>query len=179
MDLRETEKFKRGHSAELMVSELLQRRGWYVIPSYDYAGDDHNKAPKLQGERAAYVIPDLDAAKNGQSRFVEVKAKAQATYHRKSERFEHGIPLRHFTHYLKVQEITGRSVWLVVYEEDTGDVLQGKLDDLAQFKRIYEGDKMSRGGMVFFPRDKFILLGKMGVALLQPLPSTPSAAAAP
>lgn len=152
---RETVEFQRGHNGERMVAELLQQHGWYVIPSYDYAGEDHDKAPRLQGALGGFIIPDLDIAKDGARRWAEVKTKAEATFTRITQRLEHGISKRHYEHYQKVQQITGDEVWLFVVEENTGTVLFAKLDDLEPFKRVYNGDKMSRGGMVFYPRDCF------------------------
>jgi hypothetical protein len=102
-------------------------------------------------------VPDLDISKDGVRRWAEVKTKAAATYTRVTGRYEHGVPKRHYESYLKVQEITGCPVWLFVYEENTGTILCGRLDDLARVRREYVGDKMSRGGMVFFPRSAFKL----------------------
>jgi len=151
----DTPQFQIGRTGEKMVAELLRERGWYVIPSYDYSGEDGKKAPRMEGQRAAYVIPDLDIAKDGTRRWAEVKTKTGATYTRITQRYEHGIPLRHFRDYFATQEITGCEVWLFVLEQDTGDVLCGKLNELAQGCREYHGDQMSRGGMVFFPREAF------------------------
>ena len=149
-----------GHAVEQQIAELLKERGWYVIPSYDYSGDD-DKAPRMQGSLACYVLPDLDVAKDGTRYWAEVKAKASATWTRKTQRYEHGIPRRHYLHYREVEEITGCRVFLFVYEEDTGAILVGALDELAEEKREYTGGKMSYGGMVFFPRDAFAQWGQM------------------
>jgi len=150
----EREEWIKGHKGEQLIASLLREHGWYVIPSYDYTGED-DKAPRLQGEAESLVIPDLDIARDGTRRWAEVKTKEEATKYRKLNRWEHGFPLRHYHHYLRVQEITGDEVWIFIYEESTGHILCGKLDDLSEVKREYNGEKMSRGGMVFFPRDAF------------------------
>jgi hypothetical protein len=126
-----------------------------VIPSYDYSGDDGNKAPRLQGKINSIVIPDLDISRGGARRWAEVKTKSAATYTRITRRLEHGIPLRHWKDYQRVQEITGCEVWLYIYEEDTGQVLRAKIDYLANHTRIYDGNGMSWGGMAFWARDIF------------------------
>lgn len=161
---RETTEFQRGRTGERLVAELLRSRGWYVIPSYDYSGEDGDKPPRLQGLRAAFPVPDLDIAKDGQRRWAEVKTKAAASYTRITGRLEHGIPKRHYRAYKRVQEITGCEVWLFIYEEDTGEVLCAKLDDLDSVKREYDGSKMSRGGMVFYPRESFKVFAKLEAA---------------
>ena len=161
---RETAEFQRGRTGERLVAELLQSRGWFVIPSYDYSGEDGDKPPRLQGLREAFPVPDLDIARDGQRRWAEVKTKAAATYTRLTGRLEHGIPKRHYWAYKRVQEITGCEVWLFIYEEQTGDVLCARLDDLESVKREYNGQKMSRGGMVFFPRSTFKVFANVKAA---------------
>lgn len=153
----ETPEWIKGHNGERLIDRLLQERGWYVIPSYDYTGEEENKAPRLQGLTEHLVIPDLDISQNGERRWAEVKTKTKADWTYMTQRLEHGFPLRHYHHYQKVQQITGTEVWLFIYEESTGDVLYAKIDDLDCAKRIYGGDKMDRGGTIFFPRDAFKL----------------------
>jgi hypothetical protein len=151
--LRESDKFQRGHRGELLVVEELKRRGWLVIPSYDYVTDEE-KAPRLQGERIAFVIPDIDGCRAGARRWFEVKTKAAPTLYRKQNRVEHGIPYRHFSDYLRVQEESGCEVVIVVYEEDSGEILWIRLKEIRPpVSRRYAGDKMSRGGMIFWLRD--------------------------
>jgi hypothetical protein len=43
--IRGTAKFETGRSGERRVAELLIERGWYGIPSYDYAAE-HSQRPK-------------------------------------------------------------------------------------------------------------------------------------
>lgn len=150
----ETQEFKRGRSGERLVAGVLKRRGCFIVPSYDYSGEDGNKAPKMEGEFAGYVIPDLDVARDGDRYWVEVKTKWTATLHRKSGTVEHGISLRHLDHYRKVQTITGAPVFLAVFEERDGIILIAKLDALGE-PRVYDGGKMGRAGMAFWPRAKF------------------------
>lgn len=161
MDLRTTPQWQFGSSTERLIASFLQQRGWWVIPSYDYSGQGNDKAPKLQGADGGLVIPDLDVARAGERRWVEVKAKSHAVLHRRTNTLKHGIPLRHFHDYLRLQHITGCEVWLVVYEQDTGDVLMARLNALAGEKQEYAGGKMSRGGMVFFPRSDFRIVGNL------------------
>lgn len=152
---RQSEKYQLGHTGELLISNLLQERGWFVIPSYDYSGDDGNKAPRLEGLLKSYVLPDLDIAKNGSRKWAEVKTKSSSSFTKKTMQHEHGIPMRHFEDYRQIRGITGCEVWLFVYELDCGEVICAELDTLSQNRRVYEGHKMSNGGMVFFPRHIF------------------------
>lgn len=151
-----TAEFEMGSEGEQIVKELLQKNGWFVIPSYAYTGPENDKAPKMEGTNTYFVIPDLDICKVGTRRWIEVKTKTEADYTRITQRFEHGIPLRHYYHYLEVQKESGCPVWLFVYELRTKTLLYASLNSLSHFIRKYEGNKMSKGGMAFFPRDKFI-----------------------
>jgi hypothetical protein len=154
---REKPEFQRGHEGELRVADLLKRRGWCIVPSYDYSGKEGDMPPRLQGLKQAWPVPDLDISRNGERRWVEVKTKARADYTRTTQRYEHGIPLRHYRAYLDVERITGTPVWLFVVEESTGAILAARLSDLDSVKRVYDGPKMSRGGMAYFPRDAFVV----------------------
>jgi len=155
MTIRHTEEFRRGRAGEHLVAGFLKARGWYVIPSYDYSGEDGDKPPRLEGRAEALPVPDLDVSRDGVRVWIEVKTKAAPTYTRKTGQLEHGIPLRHYHAYRRVQRITGCRVWLFIVEEGSGEVLYSALDDLEHVRRIYKGDKMSRGGMVFWPRSAF------------------------
>ncbi len=155
---RESKDFLRGRSAEKLVAEELQRRGWYIVPSYDYSGKDNNKAPRLQGTDKEYILPDLDVSKEGARRWVEVKLKLQATWTHLTQRFEHGIPIRHFESYVEVQRITGCEVWIFIYEENTQRLLVQSLNCLTLVSRVYRGPKMNREGMIYFPQDSFCVL---------------------
>lgn len=129
---RESDEFKRGHAAELAVADWLKRRDCYVIPSYDYAGEDGDKAPKLQGLWKGYPVPDLDVSKNGDRFWVEVKSKASAVLFRKTGDLRHGIELRLLEHYITVQAISGSPCWLFIYEEDTSWLLSQSLRTLGK-----------------------------------------------
>ena len=156
----ETPEFKRGRQGEQSVEEWLRERGDYVIRSYDYSGEDGDKAPRLHGLAERYALPDLDVCRVGKDgkpiRFwIEVKLKRRATMYKKLGRLEHGISLPLWMDYLQVEAISGCVVWIVVVEEETDVWLEQSLKVLGKVKRIYEGDKMGRGGMVFFPRTAF------------------------
>lgn len=135
---RERPEFLRGRAAEQRVARWLQERDWFVIPSYDYAGEDGNKAPRLQGLTAGHAVPDLDVARDGKRKWVEVKSKAQANVWRKEEPWgspntrEHGVDYGNYLDYLRVKRITGDEVWIAIYEEDTGQLLAAEIDTLGE-----------------------------------------------
>lgn len=151
--------FKIGRACELAVAEYMQQRGWFVIPSYDYAGLDHDKPPRLQGLRTAYPVPDLDLAMDGKRRWLEVKAKASARMYRKLGVYQHGI--HNYDHYLEVQKQTGTEVWLAIVEYTTvqtadefGEEGLLLLQSLDRLGRPQEGSIFGRRTW-FWPRDSF------------------------
>lgn len=146
-----------GRTGERRVADWLQRAGWYIIPSYDYTGSEGQKAPRIEGLASKHILPDLDAARRGIRQWVEVKTKTRATFTYTTQRFEHGIPQRHWEEYQQVQAITGCPVHLAIYEEETAVILLQRLDVLIPHARRSTMKKAGRdeGAMVYFPRDQF------------------------
>lgn len=155
-NLRESAEFLRGRAGEKNAVAMLQEYGAYVVPMYDFSGEEGDKAPRMAGLARWYVLPDLDASKGGRRAWVEVKRKGRASWTWTQRRYEHGISLRLYRQYLDVEQITGTDVWLMVLEDDSGDVLMQSLERVGA-PRIYPGDKMCKGGMAFWPRERFIL----------------------
>jgi len=151
---RESPEFLRGRAGEQWVAEILQARGWFIIPSYDYSGSNGEKAPTIQGAHEGMVLSDLGIARAGQMKWAEVKAKAKPMYYRKGDVMEHGIGRRHWHHYLRVQRETGAQVWLFILEEQNQLLLFESIDHLGK-PYEYDGKKMDPGGMVFWPRQAF------------------------
>lgn len=163
------EKLEFARHTERAVSEWLQSRGWFVLPTYDYSGLAENKAPKMHGKVKSLVIPDLDICKDGERRWAEVKYKDQSTYHRITSTIEHGISARLLNHYRTVQETSGCDVWILILEAanevsphhlDETRVLLGQTIDLLGEHRAYSGSKMGMSGMAFWPRDRFSEFGR-------------------
>ena len=151
--------FQRGDSGQRLISEWLKHRGWLVIPSYDYTGATE-KAPRMQGIQSSFVLPDIDLSKSGKRCWAEVKTKSSSTLHRKTGILEHGFALRHYRDYLRVEKESGCTVFLIVYELDTTEILSSSLSSLGK-GRIYTGDKMDRGGTIFWPRTQFRIIGRI------------------
>lgn len=155
-----TPEWKLGDEGQRLVAELLRRKGYWVVPSYDFSGTDGDKAPKMIGPGPSLVLPDLDVARDGMRMWVEVKTKRNGpTLHNNTNTWEHGFSRRHFDHYRQVQVITGNRVFVIFYEANTGRMVGHWLSRLAKLKR----DSMSRrmGAMVFFPLSELMEVGDM------------------
>jgi hypothetical protein len=123
---RERPEFLRGRAGEQVVAEWLKKRKCYVIPSYDYAGENGDKAPKLQGLWTGHPVPDLDVSKEGSRFWVEVKTKGYSPVWAKAPggpQHTHGIELPLLEHYRTVTLISGSPCWLFIYEENSSWLL--------------------------------------------------------
>lgn len=177
--LRESEEFRRGRVGEWIVSMIMRAKKYHVVPSYDYAGVDGGKPPRMQGANLALIIPDLDVCRGGRRSWFEVKTKSRADYTRVTGRDEHGMDLWHFNQYQQVELESGCDVTVAVYEETTGDVLAIGLKTIARIGRKSPNFNNGRGGM-FWPRDDMAPLAtveKAGdvytIAVLTRLPVDP------
>lgn len=151
-NFRDRPEFVRGRNGEQRVAAWLQERGWYVIPSYDFSGEDGDKAPKMQGLRERIVIPDLDVSRGGVRRWVEVKTKEKPDFTYTTQTWDHGI--EHYDDYLRVQEETGSEAWLAIYETSTGELLMQSLRELGKPRR----SRMNGRPMAYWPKEKFVLV---------------------
>lgn len=159
--IRETEEFQRGRRGEQIVADWLKRRECYIIPSYDYAGEDGDKAPKLAGLWRGHPVPDLDCARNGNRFWVEVKTKKEAVLWRRDNELRHGIETRLLEHYQTVESISGCPCYLFIFEESTGCLIAETLMNLG---KPYIGT--DRGTpMAYWPRAAFRQLDWIGVAV--------------
>lgn len=153
--LRAKPEFQLGRHGERVVAELFRARGHYVIPSYDYAGADGDKVPKLQGLCAAFPIPDLDVARGGARRWVEVKTKSECVRYRKANEWRHGIPKRLWQAYQHVERITGAPVEIAILELSTGDILTASLAALGNPVQESNAGHWRGKPEVFWPRARF------------------------
>jgi hypothetical protein len=155
---RERPEFLAGRAGEQRVALWLMNRGWYVIPSYDYSGEDGNKAPKLTGildtRQHGYPVPDLDVCRKGNRQWVEVKTKTQASWTRKTQQLEHGMEYRLYDSYLSVQAETGTDCWLAIYETSTQELLVASLAHLGEPRK----STMFGSRMAYWPKRSFTLL---------------------
>lgn len=124
-----------GAQGEAIVRKWLKRQGYLILPA---SLIKDTGAPMLTGEQIKAILPNNLTWKDGQPGWVEVKTKSCATKHvNPPQRWEHGLPLRHWNAYLKVQELTGIPVSLAILELDTKLLLLGTLNSLEKGKRVY------------------------------------------
>lgn len=124
------ESLARGREAEKAVSGWLQRRGWGVIPSYNYTSETGPKGPRARFLSESLIIPDLDVFKGGARRWVEVKYYDHAPLNRKLGKHVHGIPRYYYDHYMRVEMESGHRVYLAIVEDRIPRLLIAELKTL-------------------------------------------------
>jgi hypothetical protein len=148
-----------GRVGEKLVARFLQRKGCGVLPSYDYAGSDGQKAPRLMFEVSGLVVPDLDAAKQGARKWIEVKTYSHSPLFRAYGIRIHGIRRRHYRDYLAVEEQTGNPVFLAIVEVESSELLIARLRELKVYwcrcKACVRAGSSQPNHAVYFDRAAF------------------------
>lgn len=110
---REGHEWRLGRAAEQAVRRWYQTAGWYVVPLYAI---EDGGAPRLAGAIKSHVLPDLQVARAGALRWVEVKGKNIAPYYQKTRRYRHGVNLRNWRAYLEVEAASGVPGYLAIVQ---------------------------------------------------------------
>lgn len=119
----------RGKLAESKIARWLRLKGWTIIPVYEIEIGS-GKGPQIYTPDNELIAPDLLAWKSALLRFIEVKNKSVFTRYRKSQKWQTGIDLHHYEHYLLVGEHFGLDIWLMfLHEQKTPDARDLAYDD--------------------------------------------------
>lgn len=147
--MEKKDKIKLGQLGERIAREINKRNGWFILPaSLSGAG----MAAMFDGEKKL-ILPDDFESKKGNSRWAEIKCKSRSTYSRNDKKWEHGLPLRQWNHYMQVQKHSGIPGYLIIIELNPKPAfLINSLDNLSLKCRIQdmEGEKH-----IFLHRDAF------------------------
>lgn len=154
MGFRSTPEYLFGLEAEQSVEQYLIDAGAHVIAQY--TREEEDKPPRMYGPDGCLVLPDFDVYHpTGAHLMVEVKRKTAPTVYRIGGDIpQHGIDLRLYRQYRRVEAITRTEVWLVVRESSTGWAGCGHLPEIpVDHERPF--NSYGNGGMVYFNRDEF------------------------
>lgn len=91
--------------------------------------------------------------------YINLRHKAQASYHRRSKRHEFGIPKLHWDRYVELAK-EGKCVYSLIVEENTSLIYCARIIDLGAVARVYSGDAIDKGGTVFVPRDRYKVMNQ-------------------
>jgi len=155
-----TESLDYGTAGESLISRWMRKRGNWVLPVYEKVIDT-GKGPQLFTPDAgvSLICPDLFVFSPKERCWVEAKRKSAFTWHRISQRWVTGIDLRHYGHYLEVDDKTPWPVWLLFLHENgqakdsppgcpTG--LFGEALQKLRKCENHRSDKYGKDGMVYW-----------------------------
>jgi hypothetical protein len=151
-----------GQLGEQMIGGLYRQRGWFVQPSFLYQ-PYNGHGPAFSGSEHDVLVADLDVAKAGQRKWVEVKSLWESPYYGLVSANTHGVSDRCWKHYCKLEEQTGSQVTLAILEVSTGHLLERELAYLRQVAiacgcRGCRGKDIctaTQGKLVYFKRNEF------------------------
>ena len=141
---------------EQALAAWVAKRGWHILPTYDFCGKGDDKAPKLVAPpgQPGLVLPDLQCFKGGRVKWCECKWKARADYYRKGGYRVTGISSRLLREYEAVEKATNAQVVLTFLHEAEQEIRGAPIKALrSSFSHAYSGPMMSHGGMVFWKYD--------------------------
>jgi len=145
-----------GADAERLVNRLLRREGWLTSPAHGVEPSE-DKAPMFVGESSKLIMPDIYAMRAGTAIWVEVKQFGKAVPTRKRGQLEHGVRTRKFDAYQQTRERSGLAVWLMIFEEDTGELIAVEIDDLTALPPVSRERCIAEYGELvsYFPKRDF------------------------
>jgi hypothetical protein len=130
-----------GQEAEQFAARQLAQRGWLVIPMSEYTNNTGIKinAPMLLVPEGMTISPDLLAIKASQTIWIEVKDKTGPTYTWKYHCWEHGIDKPNIVEYKKIQDLSGKPVFLLIHENNspkTPDLYLHSMSDIGSYRKM-------------------------------------------
>ena len=169
MRFRDSSEWRLGRWGENEVRSWFERCGWFVVPTNCI---EDGGAPMLTGLLEARVLPDLQVARAGSMRWVEVKTKTRACYYQKASQWRHGIGLRVWLDYVAVEHKTGQEGHLAIIQlRPERMLLLATFAALSIDAQKYHGDAMPNGErMAWFNVDRFERLD-MDTECPEPAPS--------
>jgi hypothetical protein len=158
-----------GEAGEELLRAWLKGQGYYFVPaSLIHCGG----APALEGHLRKFVLPDILAARDGVSAWVEVKTKARGTWNQKRQRWETGCALRHWRDYVAVQIATGIPGALAFVHTQEARLYFGRFNDIGPTAAVWDEVRPNHAftePMIFFDLGCFTWYGLAGETLLQKL----------
>lgn len=159
----DTPEYRKGVLGEQTVERFLQSRRFYVVRLCNIRNHEGIGAPMMLGGKCNLILPDflaVDADGLKEQFYVEVKFKHLAPMSYVVGHPVHGIAKRNYEQYCRVGLATKASVWLLILEELTGELL-GLRMGTATPDQIDESDKLNRGGSVFWKKSRFTLIAQL------------------
>ncbi len=128
--------FLAGRTIENAIKDAIRERYSIVMTGNILSV---NGGPRLEDSGGGIVLADMQLYRGVRAGWVEVKSKSQAMHFRKWDRREHGIDRDKAVQYWKLQRETGQTVYLLICEAETGDILMQSLATLFSHGNFRKG----------------------------------------
>lgn len=102
-----------GQDGEKEVASLLLKKGYAVLPLYQFEDDISPKIIEING---SHISPDLTIFKQNKCTFLEVKRKRQWVEFKGV--IETGCNYCHYLHYKKIANLTGVDLFMAFLHEE-------------------------------------------------------------
>lgn len=145
-----------GRTLEHAIKDAIKQRYSVVATGNVVMANGHG--PRMENNGAGVVLADLQLYRGVRAGWVEVKSKSRCNVYRNWNRPEHGIDQHKLNHYRQLQADTGQTVYLLICEANTGDVLMQSIDTLMSVGNVRYG-----GGFANWDRQAFAVVGKMNI----------------
>lgn len=131
---------------ELAWGSWLESDGYAVTPLGEATGNtERSQAPLTRVGGEWLRSPDFSAIRAGSTAFWEVKTRSRASVDPLTGESQHWIDKAAFADYLKIADLTGTSVWVVLYEAPTATTRGRWLQTDVHHLREVGSDEVRRG----------------------------------
>ncbi len=156
--------FLAGRTIEQAVKDAIRQRYRVVMTANVITGNGKH-GPRMEDDRNGVVLADMQLYRGVRAGWVEVKSKARANRYYTWNRDEHGIDLEKWNEYWKLQTESNQTVYLLICEAQSGELLMQSLSTLrSQGKqRTSVWGRDNRRTSINFDRAAFSPVGSMEI----------------
>jgi len=133
-----------GTEGERIVFEWLQKDGFFVIPTAKLPTTRRFSGPRMETDRLSRILMDAQIARQGVTRWIEVKTKSQDVWYQKAGEYRQGIDEQNFSDYQHIELVTGMEAWLAILVASPGNS-RNPILRMAPLKRLAEHAKPMTG----------------------------------
>ena len=150
-----------GRTIEHAVKDAIRAR-YSVVMTANISSA--NGGPRMEDAQNGVVLADLQLYRGVRAGWVEVKSKSRSMFYRNWNRHEHGIDRDKMREYWRLQSETGQTVYLLICEAESGDVLMQSLSTLGSQGNYRKGrDSRSGKWMINWDRGIFARVGTFAI----------------
>lgn len=150
-----------GRTIEHAVKDAIRARYSVVMTANILSA---NGGPRMENSQDGITLADLQLYRGVRAGWVEVKSKARSNFYRNWNRHEHGIDRDKMRQYWRLQVETQQTVYLLICEAESGDVLMQSLSTLGSQGNYRKGrDSRSGKWMINWDRGIFAKVGSFSI----------------